>query len=74
MRLYDQHTHSIHSNEKEAISTVEEMCLGALEQGFAGLAITDHCDMYRDLQDAEERMRKSVADIRAAKEICFQLH
>lgn len=68
MQLYDQHTHSIHSNEKEAISTVEEMCLGALEQGLAGLAVTDHCDMYRDLQNAEERMRKSVADICAAKE------
>ena len=68
VRLYDQHTHSIHSNEKEAVSSVEEMCLGALEQGFAGLAITDHCDMYRDLLNAEERMRKSVTDICTARE------
>lgn len=68
MQLFDQHTHSIHSNEKEAVSSVEDLCLGALEQGFSGLAVTDHCDMYRDLLNAEERMQKSIADIRKAKD------
>jgi len=47
MLLFDQHTHSLNSHERASISSVEEMCEGALLSGMAGIAVTDHYDLGR---------------------------
>lgn len=39
MKLYDLHSHTVHS---DGLLTVQELVTKALQRGFAGLAITDH--------------------------------
>jgi len=69
MLLYDQHTHSLHSHERASISTVEEMCRGAMENGMAGIAITDHYDLgRRPVEEVTGFIRDSIAEVLAAKE------
>ncbi len=41
--IYDMHTHSLHSFDGN--DSCETLCVSALEQGAAGIAITDHCDI-----------------------------
>lgn len=69
MPLYDQHTHSLHSHEKASISTVEEMCLGAMKNGMAGITISDHYDLGRRPEDqVTEFIRSSIEEIEKVKE------
>ena len=69
MLLYDQHTHSLHSHEKASISTVEEMCLGAMKNGMAGIVISDHYDLgRRPVEQVTDFIKSSIADIQTVKE------
>lgn len=69
MPLYDQHTHSLHSHETASISTVAEMCIGAMKNGMSGITITDHYDLgRRPVEQVTGFIRSSVADIAAVKE------
>ena len=42
MKICDMHTHS--DNSFDAKSSVDEMCLAAIERGLYALAITAHCE------------------------------
>lgn len=69
MPLYDQHTHSLHSHETASISTVAEMCIGAMKNGMSGITITDHYDLgRRPVEQVTDFIKSSITDITAAKE------
>lgn len=69
MMLFDQHTHSLNSHEKASISTVEEMCEGALKCGLSGLTISDHYDLgRRQPEEVCGFIRQSIQDVNEAKE------
>ena len=72
MKICDMHTHS--DNSFDAKSSVDEMCLAAIERGLYALAITDHCEapFIRFGHDCEfgcfdELIPKSFADATAAR-------
>ena len=63
---YDLHMHTTNSDGK---NSVDEMCRAAVEKGMGGIAITDHADMnFYESRNTPERIRQSIADIRAAQE------
>ena len=73
MNICDMHTHS--DNSFDAKSSVDEMCLVAIERGLYALAITDHCEapFIRFGHDCEfgcfdELIPTSFADATAARE------
>lgn len=68
MKICDMHIHS--NNSFDAISTVDELCLRAIEQGLYAIAITDHCEapMIKDGKKSkygyfDELIPSSVADV-----------
>lgn len=63
---YDSHTHTTHSDGR---STVDEMCLSAIERGIQGLALTDHANMnYYEERDTYRSIIRAGEEITAAKE------
>ena len=68
--LYDMHTHSLHSFDGE--ETVNALCKAALNQGLAGIAITDHVDFGRYLTpDWEAQLTGSLDDAKSASQSHF---
>jgi histidinol-phosphatase (PHP family) len=47
---------------------VEDICAAAVRRGLAGIAITDHCDLYRGKSYCEGLKRRLFADIRRARD------
>lgn len=73
MKICDLHTHS--NNSFDAKSTVDEMCLAAINRGLYAIAITDHCEApfitcgYDcEFGSFDERIPKSIADTLKAKQ------
>ena len=75
--MFDSHLHS--ANSPDSKTTVEELCLTALERGMSGIALTDHMDMggrsnsvwYRHLQgsvaDATRASRDRIGELRVLR-------
>ena len=82
--LFDDHTHSYHSVDGR--DSILDLCQAALQQGLAGLCITDHFDtdpadpgygrydlgpMHRQVEEARERYGGRLSILLGA-EVCFQ--
>lgn len=63
--IYDLHTHSTNSDGR---STLDDMCVSAIDRGVTGFALTDHADMnFYAQRDTFDRIGRSLADIEAAR-------
>lgn len=64
--LFDSHTHS--ENSPDGVHSVIFMVEAAIEAGFQGIAITDHCDCeLMEEFNYDVRIRNSVLDVARAK-------
>ena len=62
---YDSHMHTTNSDGR---STLEEMCQYALDNGVAGITITDHADMnFYESRDTYNRIKNAITQIRKAQ-------
>lgn len=63
--LYDLHTHTTNSDGR---STLDEMCLSAIDAGVSGLMITDHADMnFYESRDTYNRISSAIGQIQQAQ-------
>ena len=70
--LYDMHVHS--QNSHDSTAAVCDVAAAAIQNGVSLLAITDHCDIqYRETVDLPSVFAASVAEAKAAAELCADL-
>lgn len=65
--LYDSHTHSEHSPDGR--DSVLQIARNAMKNGFAGVAVTDHCECnLLERFHYRERLAHTARDVRRARE------
>lgn len=64
-RIYDTHTHSIHSFDGN--NSVDEMVNSAFELGCKGIALTDHCDIDGMVDTCFDFQDKQFLDVERAR-------
>ncbi|MDR3322429.1 MAG: histidinol-phosphatase HisJ family protein, partial [Synergistaceae bacterium] len=62
----DSHTHSQYSHD--GVEKVEDLCKTAVKRGLAGIAVTDHCDVYRGKRACMAVKKGLIADVRRARD------
>ncbi|MEG1044503.1 MAG: histidinol-phosphatase HisJ family protein [Oscillospiraceae bacterium] len=68
MIIFDSHSHSSFSHD--ATQTIDQQCQSAIEKGFLGIAITDHCELSNRYWNGfcKEHIPLSIANAKIAKE------
>lgn len=64
---YDSHIHS--NNSHDGRDRVSAICETALQRGLKGIAITDHCDLYKGRKTCMAVKRNLLADVRRARKL-----
>ena len=68
LNLFDSHTHT--DNSPDAVSSPMMLCEAAVEYGFSGIAVTDHCNMELfDRDNYELRIRQSFFETLKARSV-----